>query len=472
MSTTSQTALITLKDLHSPKPKFLLGNLKEFRKKNKHLILEQWAKEFGKVYTIKLGPVKALVSADPDINNQILKQRPENFRRLSKINEIFIEMGFHTVFNAEGEHWKEQRKIVAEALSVKKVKGYYPIIKEKNEQLYNKITSYTERLDSVEILKDFIAFTIDVTTEIAFGYKLNTINSQKDRFQNHLELIFPKINERISAPIPLWRFIPSKEDKKLNASLKEIEFIVNNFIKEAKIRLENDKNLVNNPSNFLEAMLVESKKEESVFDDTVLYGNVIAMLLAGEDTTSNTLAWTLFYLAQHPEIVEKVRWEAHEFYGTEIPENYDQISLLKYTHAVIQEAIRLSPTTPLLFIQANKDVTINNLFIPENTSILLQNGYSPKSEEYFSEPTIFNPDRWLSSSCPYQNHAPKTIKAFGGGPRLCPGMHLSLIEMVSAISGICKNFDIILDGNPSDIEENFAFTVSPENLRIKFKKKR
>ncbi|WP_157578311.1 cytochrome P450, partial [Tenacibaculum ovolyticum] len=203
----------TLNDLKTPKGSFILGNLKDFKKKDKHRILEDWAKQFGELYTIKLGPLKVLVSADSDFNTTVLRQRPEIFRRLSKINEVFVEMGFHTVFNAEGEHWKKQRKPVTEALNVKKVKGYYPIIQNKTENLISKIQKYSSSKNTVNIIEDFIAFTIDVTTEIAFGYKLNTIQNKEDSFQNHLEIIFPMINDRITAPFPLWRVFPKAKDK-------------------------------------------------------------------------------------------------------------------------------------------------------------------------------------------------------------------------------------------------------------------
>lgn len=467
----SNTAVITLKNLSSPKGSFISGNLKDFKKKNKHRILEKWAKEHGELYTIKLGPIKVLVSANTDFNTRVLKLRPEKFRRLSKINEVFVEMGFHTVFNAEDAHWKKQRKPVAEALNVKKVKGYYPIIKEKTSNLISKIESYVNTEQTVEILNDFIAFTIDVTTEIAFGYKLNTIHNKQDSFQNHLELIFPMINERITSPFPIWRIFPNKKDKQLKKSLKAIEKIIFQFIIDAKQRLANNVDLHENPSNFLEALLIESEKENTVFDEKTLYGNVIAMLLAGEDTTSNTLSWTLYYLAQNPEIVQKIRTEANNSFINNVADEYNQLNNLNYTNAVIQEAIRLKPTTPILFFQANEDIVINNLSIPKNTSIILQNSYASMQENNFSDADKFDPNRWIKSECPYhKNHNPKVIKAFGGGSRLCPGMHLSMIEMITVISSICKQFDINLAAKTNKIEENFAFTVFPENLKVQFKK--
>ena len=463
--------IIKLENLKSPKGSFLLGNLKDFKKKNKHRILEKWADELGDVYTIKLGPLKVLVSSNPTINSSILKQRPEKFRRLSKINEVFQEMGLNTVFNAEGESWKKQRKPVAEALNVKKVKGYFPIIEDKTKKLINKIALYTSSNESVEILNDFISYTIDVTTEIAFGYKLNTIHNKQDSFQNHLELIFPMINERITAPFPLWRYFPSKKDKKLIKSLSEIEKVVNTFINDAKSKLANTPTLKENPSNFLEALLVENEKENSVFDDKTLYGNVIAMLLAGEDTTSNTLAWTLYYLAQNPEIVSIIRKESNQLFADVVCNDYDILSSLQYTTAAIQEAMRLKPTTPMLFFQANEDIIVNDVFMPKDTSIILLNSHSQIQESYFSNSNLFEPNRWINGKCPYHtNHNPKMIKVFGGGSRLCPGMHLSMIEMITTVSSICKNFDFELATPSETVEENFAFTVYPENLKINFTK--
>ena len=470
MSTTT-SLLRQLNDLKTPKGGFLSGNLKDFKKKNKHRILEGWTNQYGEFYTIKLGPAQILVSSNPEVNNEILKKRPKEFRRLSKIDDVFKEMGFHTVFNAEGEDWKKQRKPVTEALNVKKVRGYYPIIQEKTQQLLTKINHYNTNQITASILNNFTAFTIDVTTEIAFGHKLNTINNKKDSFQNHLEIIFPMINQRITAALPLWRIFPSKKDRTLKKSLEAIEITIGEFISKAKERLSQSSELRENPSNFLEALLVESKMEASVFNEKTLYGNVIAMLLAGEDTTSNTLAWTLFYLAQHPEMVSKIRAESIKNYSESVPDSYVQIQELKYTNAVIQEAIRLKPTSPLLYFQANENVIIKDLNIPKDTKIILQNGYAAMQDNYFTDAKTFAPERWLATKCPYhKNHSPKTVKAFGGGTRLCPGMHLSMIEMTTVISSICKQFDIELAVSPNEVVENFAFTVHPENLKVNFKK--
>ena len=228
---------ITIKDLKSPKGHFLLGHLPQFNASNKHQVLERWVDECGDLFKINFVGKQFIVSANPEINAEILKLRPEKFRRFSKINEILEEMGILGVFNVEGEVWKRHRKPTSEALSLKKVRGFFPIIFSKTEQLLNKWQRYAEVSQVFDVQKEFMSYTIDITTSIAFGYNLDTINNKTDDFQKHLEHIFPMINERITAPLPLWRFYKKKKDKDLIASLNAIEKLVHKFIAEAKERV-------------------------------------------------------------------------------------------------------------------------------------------------------------------------------------------------------------------------------------------
>jgi len=461
---------ITIKELPTPKEHFLLGHLPQFNASSKHLVLERWVEECGDLFKINFIGKEFIVSANPELNTDILKLRPEKFRRFSKINEILEEMGIVGTFNAEGDTWKRHRKPTVEALNLKKVKGYYPIINDKTKKLLNKWDSYAENKQQIDIQKEFIRYTIDITTAIAFGYQLDTINNKEDDFQNHLELIFPMINERITAPIALWRFYKQKKDKALENSLKAIEKIVYTFIQEAKDRLENHPELKEKPSNYLEALLVDQENKNR-FSTKEIYGNVFTILLAGEDTTSNSISWALYYLAQHPEIVTKVRKEAHTVYLNEqTPQTTQDFNKLKYANAVAQEAIRLKPVAPNLYIQANEDITLHNLSIPKDTTIMLQNKVAQTKEQYFSNPNKFIPERWLKSGCPMQqNHNPDIIKAFGSGARFCPGKNLAMHEITIAISTICKHFDFSLAVNPEDVKEGFAFTMYPENLILNIK---
>lgn len=462
---------VTVADLPSPKGAFITGHLKEFNVSNKHQVLERWAASCGDLYKINFVGKTFVVSVNNEINKEILKQRPETFRRFHKIQEILEEMGVYGVFNTEGDVWKRHRLITSEALNFKNIKGYFPVIKDITTKLLEKWSIAAKNNDIIDVQKEMMRYTVDITTKIAFGYEMNTLNHENDALQKHLERIFPMINTRITAPLPLWRVYKSKKDKALDESLKYLEKTIHKFIQEAKKRLENNPQLKEQPTNFLEALLVEQEQNSS-FTDKEIYGNVFTMLLAGEDTTSNSISWAIYYLAQHPEIVSRIRNEAYEVLANSmLPETHDDIKLLKYTEATALEVLRIKPVTPNLYFEALEDVTVKHLFLKKGTTIMLQNKVAQTKEAHFSKPNDFLPERWLKNKCPmtFKNHKPNTIHTFGAGPRFCPGKNLAIQEMIMAISMLCVNFDIEMTTNVEAVKEVFTFTMYPDNLKVRLK---
>lgn len=461
---------MNIKNLQSPSGDFLLGNLKDFKSDLKHQFLENWAYEFGKVYKINLLGKKFVVSTDTDINTQILKSRPHKFRRYHKLQEIMEEMNVYGVFGSEGEDWQRFRKITAEALNVKNTRAYYNTIYQMSDRLLHKWRKYANNATVIDIQKEMVLYTVDITTQIAFGYDANTIEKDSDVMQNHLGKLFPMINSRVAFPFPIWRYFKTKKDREFEYSFHEVEKIVGKFIAEARQRLDANPALKENPTNFLESLLVQ-QEEYAKFTDQEIFGNVLTILLAGEDTTSNSISWAFYYLAQHKEVFEKVRQEADTIYEGEIPSTYQQVSDLKYTDAVAQEVFRLKPVASVLFMEALEDITINDLELSKGQTVILQNKNGQVDESHFTNANNFMPQRWLSDSkCPFSGvHTPDAVLTFGGGARFCPGKYLAMFEITTAISMICKNFDIELAVKPEDVKELFAFTMYPENLLIKIK---
>ncbi len=468
-SSENNVPLKEIKDLPQPKGKLISGNFSDFKKENKHQIMEAWVKEVGELFQISLMGKKFLVSANPSFNNQILKERPLKFRRFSKIKEVMEEMGIYGVFSAEGEQWKQHRRITAEALSLKNIKAYFPTLNQMTERLYNRWINFTNQ-EVIDVQQEMMLYTVDITTFIAFGYDTNTLESDGDVIQNHLKKIFPMLNKRMTAPIPLWRYYKTKKDKELDYALIGTKNMIDEFIKNTKNRLNENPVLKENPTNFLEALLVEQEKDKS-FTDKDVYGNVFSMLLAGEDTTSNTISWAMYYLSQYPEVKQKIQEEAHKVLQNEkFPSTSEQLEALKYTEAVSLEALRIQPTTPILIMEPNEDVIIQNLNIPKDTTIILQNKVAQTNTDHFFDAEKFIPERWMANGCPvHGKHTPEVIHVFGGGPRYCPGKNLAIHEMKMALIMICKNFDFEMTVKPEEVKEIFSFTMYPKNLKMKIK---
>ena len=470
--TTNSENLIEYNNLPSPPKKFLVGHLPDFNQEHKHLVIEDWAKKTGEVFKISLMGKKFIVSTNSEINTEILKNRPDKFTRYNKIGTVMKEMGIEGVFSVEGEQWKKHRKITAEALNAKNVKGFFPILSDMTERLYQRWEGIAKNGTTIDVQKEMTYYTVDLTTKIAFGYETKTMLKSGNVIQNQLEKIFPTINRRITAPLPTWRYIKSKEDKEFDYALDKVQNTVKEFIAQAQSNLSLNPEKKAEPSNFLEALLVEQEKEKT-FSDKEIFGNVFTILLAGEDTTSNTISWTLYYLATHPEVFDKVRQEADRLLGNQaLPTDYDIMQSLKYTEAVANEAIRIKPATPTLIMQALEDVQVKNLKIKKGMSVLMQNKVAQTSDQHFKDANQFIPERWQQdiSGCPFHGqHTPDVVKSFGAGPRFCPGKNLAIQEIKMAVSMICKNFDIELAVQPEEVKEVFAFTMYPKNLMFKLK---
>jgi len=457
----------TIDDLPSPKGTPIVGNLPKFNAENKHQVLEEWVKEVGDVFKISLMGKKFIVSADPDINHEILKNRPDQFRRFAKIDEIMSEMDIIGVFNAEGEQWRIHRKLTSEALNLKNVQNFLPTLQRVAERLHERWNVFSEKQAVIDVQKEMVRYTVDITTDIAFGYDINTLQKENDVIQDHMEKVFPMINQRITAPIPLWRYYKSKKDKAFDQAIAAVVKVVHEFIDKAKLRLNENPDLRENPSNFLEALLVEQDKEGSISDKEI-FGNVFTILLAGEDTTSNSISWTLYYLTQHPEVVQKLRAEADTTFTGICPSTNEELAAMRYTEAVAMESIRLKPVTPNLYLQALEDVTINDLFIKKGMTVMMQNKVAQTDDKYFTHGESFIPERWIPKACPmHTSHSPQSIRTFGAGPRFCPGRNLAVHEMKMALSMIYKNFDVTLEVKPEEVKESFAFTMFPKNLKVK-----
>ncbi|MEL7428096.1 MAG: cytochrome P450, partial [Bacteroidota bacterium] len=426
MLPTKSDVILQIKNLPSPKGHPFLGHLLPFQQGPKHTILEKWAEECGSIYRIRLGFTTFVVSADPQFNADVLKQRPEGFRRHPKISEILEEIGVYSVFNAEGERWYEHRKPVAEALNLKKVKSFYPLLVEKAAQLVQQCQLSSQQQEAVEVRSLVQRFTLDLTTGIAFGYPLNTLGGEKDELHDALQLVFPMVNKRMSAALPVWRWWKSRSDREFDDALRYIRSSVQGFIDAAKRTLLQGEQKEHQASNFLEALLLEQRDHN--LDEADIFSAAFTLLLAGEDTTANSIAWALFLLAQNPPIVEELRDEAKQVYGEAlVPSSIQQYQQLKLAEAVALEVIRLKPTSPQLVLQSQSRVEVGGLELPAGTNVILQNRIAQVQEKYFSEADAFRPHRWLNEQCPAgMKHQPEIVRTFGGGARYCPGKHLAM----------------------------------------------
>jgi cytochrome P450 len=460
----------TTKQLPGPKGLPLLGNLLQLDLTRLHQVLEKWCNEFGTIYAFELGPKAVVVVAEPELIQNMLRQRPTKFRQLGTIEPVFKEMGITGVFSAEGEQWKRQRRLTAHALDAGHLREFFPMLIKVTERLRSRWSAAAHHHEPVDVQQDLMRYTVDVTTNLAFGYDMNTLEKEGDIVQQHLEKIFPMINRRINAAIPYWRYFKLPSDRALDRSLDSVRDTIAAFITRGRARLTEHPELATHPTNFLEAMLAARDEDGAAFTDEEIYGNVLTILLAGEDTTANSLAWMMHFMVEHPRIQAQMREEAEQVVGrVGMLGQLQDAERLKYIEAVAHETMRLKPVAPILFLETNEDVTVGDVSIPKATPLMLLTLHPALQEAYFTAAAECKPERWLDTApSPENAHNPKAFVPFGAGPRFCPGRNLALLEIKMVMAMLCSTFELSKPKREIEVTEIFSFTMMPENLSVIF----
>jgi len=466
------SALRNFDDLPGPRGIPIFGNALQFESTRMHQQLEQWSREFGALYKLKALKRKLVVVSDHGVVAQILRDRPDGFSRTARLHEIWTEMGLPIgVFGANGEVWRRQRQMVMAGFSPANVKAYFPSLQTVAKRLAGRWKRNAMQESSIDLQADLMRYTVDTIAGLAFGAEVNTLESDQDVIQDHLDKIFPTLFKRIVAPIPVWRWMRSRADRNLEHSVKEVLLAVNGFVAQARARMAANPALRESPENLIEAMIAAADQPDSGIDDAQVAGNVLTMLLAGEDTTANTLAWMIHLLWLNPEALAKATEEVRRACVNPAQPSLAEVAQLDYVEACAHETMRLKPVAPFLAFQARHDTIVGDVQLSPDVTLFCLFRRDSVSDSHVSGASTFAPERWLAGGDHSAQSAssPKRVSMpFGAGPRICPGRYLALMEMKMAIATLLGNFDIKSVDTPDRLpaREYLAFSMSPVGLTM------
>ena len=143
-------------------------------------------------------------------------------------------------------------------------------------------------------------------------------------------------------------------------------------------------------------LLLEAVDDETGqgMDQDELHSQVFVFLFAGHDTTSVALSWTLYFLAQYPDVQDKLRREVQDTLKDQELE-WETYEAMEYLTAVVNESLRLRTPVPLFRRKAVQDDNILGHNIPAGSLIIIPPYIMHRKPEYWTDPEKFNPDRFL-----------------------------------------------------------------------------
>jgi len=466
MASISQAAAQSIAALPGPGGLPYFGNVLQFRPSRMHLQLEHWAQRYGTPYRLRLIGRDMLVVADVATIGEALRARPWTYRRARPVQSVFREMGIAGVFSAEGETWERQRRLVMRAFDPARLKRYFPSLLTVTARLRRRWLKAAAAGETLDIQAELMRYTVDVTAGLAFGADINTIEGGDNVIQRHLERIFPMVNRRSTAPFPYWRYVRLPADRALERDLAAARHAVDAFIGQARARLAGNPALRENPGNLIEALLAARDAPGSEFTDADVSGNVFTALLAGEDTTANSLAWLCYYLCEEPATQDALHAETGRVLGAAPQvEAFEQLTALPYTEAATREAMRLRPVAPVISFEALEDTQAGGFSLAEGDIVAALMRLPGMDPQLLDAPECFRPERWLDAEDARLAVAKKALMPFGGGPRFCPGRTLALAEIKLVATMLARNFRIARE--PGAVGERYQLSMMPTGLRVR-----
>jgi cytochrome P450 len=465
----ARSELLAYDSLPGPKGAPILGNALQVRSEDFHRQLEDWAREFGPRFRFSITSRRMMAITDPEAIASVLRRRPQVFVKTPRLVQVAEDLGFHGVFSANGDAWKRQRQLVMPGLDPAHLHAYLPQLAGVTERLRTKWRKAAADGQSVDLLADLMRYTVDVTTGLAFGHDLNTLEQGDDvAIQQHLNYILPALFRRVLSPLDVAHWMPPREEREHVRALTQA---VHGFIRRTRALLDENPQLRDKPENLIQS-LVATHDAGGGLSDEELTANVLTMLLAGEDTTATTLAWMIWLLRQNPDALAKARAEVESVVGRgAVAASMDQLSQLDYVDACANEALRQKPVAPMMILQAAQACEVDGVQVPAGTFVVCVMRVAGMDDARFSDARTFQPERWLQGDAAAGGRmlSPKrVVMPFGAGPRVCPGRYLALAEIKMVVAMLLSNFEVeSVASEGGEPRERLTLVMQPVGLRMK-----
>src|SRR5262245_4047468 len=173
-------ALRSIESLPHPSGLPWLGQALQLSPHQLHLRLEKWSQQFGKFFTVHAAGAHFLVVNDQALAQQALRDRPDGFRRIRKMEPVANDLMMNGLFSSEGERWRNQRRIWLATLNAQQLKSFHEKLAAITQKLLQRWQKAADRGDVVDVASDLMRYTVDVTMQFALGHEANTLEMGED----------------------------------------------------------------------------------------------------------------------------------------------------------------------------------------------------------------------------------------------------------------------------------------------------
>jgi cytochrome P450 len=379
--------------------------------------------------------------AHPEHVKRVLLTERGTFRKSDDFRIAFGE-GLLTV---EGEEWAAQREMLQSLFTRDSVLDYADGMV---EQVRRRSDRWSDG-DRIDLQSAFTDMTLDVLFATVLGRELELDGDERiRRAAEQLHDWFVPT----SYLLPDW--VPTPARRRFRMGKATLQTEAGRLLEERSDNAPADPTEADDLLTLLVGLREAGVADSGMLTDERLRDQMVTIIFAGHDTTTTSLTFAFWALANNPDVRERFHAEVDALDG---PPTMDDLDELPVTERVVTETLRLYPPVYSLPRRSTEPTAFGGYRVPADAHIVLALRHVHRDPRFFEEPDRFRPSRWdgdLRGELHDFAYAP-----FGGGPRICIGREFALLEAKLALATIGREYELYwLGENDADGEP----PVSPE----------
>ncbi len=356
------------------------------------------------------------VVSDPDAIGRVLLDNKANYERPAIVRKLLSRALGHGLFNAEGDEWRDQRRIVAPTFAPTAVTRFAGDIA---AVVRDRITAFPSRSRRIDMAREATETTMAIIAATLFGSdpRLTTMAAG-----HHITAMLDAAGQaRISALLGLPSFGPGTRRAREGGR----------FLRETLGAMVDERGPAGGRDDFFGGLIAAlfarypaAKARELAID------NAVTFYVAGHETTANALTWTIYLLAAQPGLQEELRAEARIALATGEPGDLD--TRLPRLRATLEEAMRLYPPAPRLDREALADDELGGHRVAKGDIVSIWPFVVHRHAALWDRPDAFDPGRFLPERRPLLHR--HQYLPFGAGPRVCVAARFAIVEALIVLA--------------------------------------
>ncbi|CAL1395346.1 unnamed protein product [Linum trigynum] len=407
-----------------------------------------------------MGGAHGVVTSNPSNIEHMLKTNFRNYPKGHYFRERFNDLLGDGIFNADGESWKEQRKVAkSEMHSPRFVEYSYKsmvhLVQNKLIQVMEGKLKSGESFDLQELL---LKLTFDNICSVAFGVDPECLTSPE---LNPFARAFEEATEftlvRFLVPPFVWK--PMKwfligYERKLKQAVEVVHGFADEIVRERKEKLRKDGNL-DGEFDLLSRVMQRNHRGPDEVSDEYLRDFCVSFILAGRDTTSVGLAWFFWLLSRNPEVERIVVGEINRVVGNpgDGEKHHgclrdEELKEMVYLEAALSESLRLYPPVPTEMKEVMEDDMLpDGSMVKKGGRVFYCMFSTARMESLWGKDCLeFKPERWIKEGRVVSENQFK-YAVFNAGPRMCLGKKFAYTQMKMVAASVLLRYSVeVVDG--------------------------